>query len=236
MSTKRICTRCKETYTHEPLMFDDTDMLSHVTTCEPCQDKSQAETEQRHKESEARKKWVETVPEEYRLTTTDHPDYPKPLHEACMRWMKGESVYGQDKCIFLGLVGESGRCKTRVISQLVKRIIWTGGNVTWLNSARFQWCCQNQFNGDYAQEAGQSLKLYRKASYLVFDDIGSLKSTETVSDNLYELLEHRTASRLPMLWTSNETLAEILTGKALSEKARKRNISRLAGFSNIIES
>lgn len=38
-----------------------------------------------------------------------------------------------------------------------------------------------------------------------------------------------------MLWRSNETVGEMLAGKALPEKARKRNLSRLAGFSNILE-
>jgi len=56
-----------------------------------------------------------------------------------------------------------------------------------------------------------------------------------VCDHLYALLEARTANVLPMLWTSNETVGEMLAGKALTEKARKRNLSRLAGFSNILE-
>ena len=114
-------------------------------------------------------------------------------------------------------------------------MIWRGDFVTWVNSAKFQWCCQNQFNDHAGKEAASLLRIYQKTANLVFDDIGSLKATETVSDNLYALLEYRTANRLTTMWTSNESLKEMLVGKILTEKQRARSMSRLGGFSNIIE-
>ena len=211
-------------------------MLDHITICDSCATKAEIEQERFKREAKAKSLWESSVPEEYRKTNEKHPDYQKhyAVHRLSMSWLRGDHIGQDERRLFLGLIGESGRCKTRIISQVVKRIIWEGGTILWLNSSRFQWACQNQFN-DNAKEAGMWLKRYQDADYLIFDDIGSLKSTEAVSDNLYALLEHRTAHRLPMLWTSNETIGEMLVGKQLTEKARKRNISRLAGYSNILE-
>jgi DNA replication protein DnaC len=104
--------------------------------------------------------------------------------------------------------------------------------VLWLNSSRFQWACQHQFDDASKAEANTWLRRYRAASWLVFDDIGSLKSSEIVADELYSLLEHRTSLEMPMIWTSNETIEEMLP--KLSEKPRARILSRLDGFSNVV--
>jgi DNA replication protein DnaC len=235
----RTCSDCQKPYVHEPSVLFDTDIFADHTQCNDCTEIQEAAMEKERSrerwEAEARERWESTVEEEYRETSVDHPDFPKPLLSECLRWMRGETVMGSDNKLFLGLIGQSGRCKTRVASVVVKRLIWKRERVTWVNSAKFQWCCQNQFSDSYGREAQQQLRSYSKANVLVFDDIGSLKSTETVSDNLYSLLEYRTANRLRMIWTSNETLDEILAGKGVSEKARVRNISRLGGFSNIME-
>lgn len=237
MPQSRVCTECGESYTHEPMILGDTDMLDHITICDTCTEKIELRAQQTKRETKARNQWEESVPKEYRQTDCTHPGYMRHMavHRLSMSWLKGDHIGQDERRLMLGLIGESGRCKTRVISQVAKRIIWEGGSVLWLNSSRFQWACQHQFSDTDGKEASMWLKTYRNASCLVFDDIGSLKSTETVSDNLYALLEHRTAHGLPMLWTSNETIDEMLAGKGLTEKARKRNISRLAGYSNILE-
>ena len=103
------------------------------------------------------------------------------------------------------------------------------------NSSQFQWSAQHQFSDANGKAAASWLQTYRKAGVLVFDDIGSLKGTEAVSEALYALLEYRTTRELPILWSSNETISEMLPGKKITELARKRILSRLGGFSNIIE-
>lgn len=231
----RKCTQCGTLYAHLPLLIDGFDMIANFTTCDPCSAILERKEAQAERKAKAEAAWESTVEAEYRNTSTDHPDFPRSIFKQCLHWMRGEKVNGLDALPFLGLIGESGRCKTRVISQVVKHIIWRGEFVTWVNSAKFQWCCQNQFNDHSSKEASSLLKSYRTTRNLVFDDIGSLKATETVSDNLYSLLEYRTANRLPMMWTSNELLEEMLLGKILTEKQRARSMSRLGGFSNIIQ-
>ena len=233
-SEQRTCTQCSRPYDHVPVMIDDFDMIAHFTTCDPCSALLERKEAQAERKAKAESAWESTVEAEYRNTSTDHPDFPRPIFKQCLNWMRGEKVNGIDPLPFLGLIGKSGLCKTRVISQVVKHIIWRGEFVTWVNSAKFQWCCQNQFNDHSSKESTSFLKTYRTTRNLVFDDIGSLKATETVSDNLYALLEYRTANRLPMMWTSNESLDEMLVGKILTEKQRARSMSRLGGFSNII--
>jgi len=228
----RTCVQCQKQYEHERIMLNDRDLSANVMTCDSCSDAAEQAQEIFKRETRAKAQWERVVPAEYRKTDVEYPDYPKPIHAACLAWIKGDGLLDQEHLLFLGLLGESGICKTRIASQMVKRYIWNGEQVLWVNSSQFQWACQNQFNDHEKVEATKWLKQCRYASVLVLDDIGSLKSTEIVSDNLYNLLEYRTTHGLPMIWTSNESLDEMLP--KLGEKPRKRSISRLAGFSNMI--
>lgn len=212
-------------------------MMASVTMCNACAEAAENKATASTREEKAKARWKACVPKQYRDTDVHHPSYQAMMltHKAAMMWLRGSDLEQGERRLFLGLVGESGHCKTRIISQLVKRMIWEGDNILWMNSSNFQWACQNQFNDLNAREASAWLHRYQIAPVLVFDDIGNLRSTEVVSDALYRLLEHRTSNCLPMLWTSNETISEMLAGKNLTEKARKRNLSRLAGYSNILE-
>lgn len=231
----RDCRDCGEKYEHNPIFFGDKDMAWNIYTCDECEKKVAKQAEQIKREDAARREWEIIVPEEYRKTRIDHPDYQSQFatHRISIKWVRGGAVNDEPHLLFYGLIGESGRCKTRIVSQMVRQMIWAGEKVLWMNSWNFQWACQNQFNDAEKGKAGKWLKEYRQAPVLVLDDIGSLKSSEVVADNLYALLEHRTTNGFPMIWTSNETPDEMLAG--LKDKPRKRIISRLVGFSNMIQ-
>lgn len=226
----RTCDDCGKSFE-----IDASPIFANCTKCDACEEKASEMEERRKREHRALASWEATVPKVYRDTRQEHPDYPGTLHAACRRWLSGDGTGGEEHCLFLGIIGESGRCKTRVISQLVKLLIWRGESVMWVNSSRWQWDVQHLHDDSEKIDAAKRVKMAIEAPWLVFDDLGSLKSTETVCEHLYGLLEARTSHGLPMLWTSNERVGEMLAGKALSEKARKRNLSRLAGFSNIVE-
>lgn len=252
----RTCAKCAQTFEHfewlrddgkpiEGVGIDDDENLvtapasdPAVVYCDPCivrlNKELSAQEERKKKIAKATAKWEATVPKEYRATKRHFPGFPVELLELCLGWARGVKVSAEEHRLCLGLVGESGLCKTRVMALVAKQLLWKEKGLHWINSSQFQWCCQNQF-GDNSKKAGAVLELCLKTPYLVFDDIGSLKSTETVCDNLYALLERRTAKGLPILWTSNESIDEMLAGSGITEKARKRNVSRLGGFSNIIE-
>jgi DNA replication protein DnaC len=233
----RKCERCGNQYEHEELFWDGKPIATS-DRCDPCEEDHRAEYERNHRIKKAESEWNDAVPAIYRATDTKHPDYQAKIkyHKLAMQWAHGGVINEvEGKRLFLGLIGESGICKTRIVSQVIKVPIWRGQGVYWINSSQFQWACQHLHDDQERGKAAKVLKSCRGTSVLVLDDIGSLKATEVVSDNLYAILEHRTSCEKPMIWTSNETLDEMLPGNKISEKAKKRNISRLAGYSNIIE-
>lgn len=243
MSTSTTkCSRCgadmdaAEVTSDEPWvqrMLDKLAASGLADLCEDCGHADDMKARASNRERVARDSWEACVPKEYRGTATSHPDFPASIHASCRTWLRGEWTGGGDeepRRLFLGITGPSGLCKTRIAALMAKRLIWDGMQVLWLNSSRFQWACQHQFDDAVKSEANTWLRRYRSASWLVFDDIGSLKSSEIVADELYSLLEHRTSLEMPMIWTSNETIEEMLP--KLADKPRARILSRLGGFSN----
>lgn len=226
----RECVACKNHYEHEPVIINGKDFMAAVTHCEPCSEAYRRDDALKTRESDARDEWERVVDEKYRDTDTSDPRYPKTADRSATRWLNATA-----SSPFMGLVGASGLGKTRVISQMVKILIWNGHSVCWMNSSSFQWASQNQFDNTHGSEAKEMLRRYRDAKHLVFDDIGRLKTTERICDDLYDLLETRSARGTRMMWTSNEDTNEIMTGKAITAKARTRIISRLEGYSQIIE-
>ena len=234
-SEQRYCEHCGEAFTHEPMMVGKIDLLASVKLCGPCSDQAELEEIKAKRTAKAKAAWEEQVPATYRATDPEHPDYPNNLHAEAFSWMASNIIKPGDEVLpFLGIMGASGLGKTRVISQMVRKLIWLRHHVTWMNSSSFQWAAQHQFNSKESAEAVKHLHAWKRTEILVFDDIGSLKSTEVISDALYGLLEHRSANAMPILWTSNEDLEEIMAGKGITDKARRRIITRLGGFSEII--
>ena len=216
------------------MMIETVDLLDHITICDACSDKARRNYEKLEWRRISSLRWEEAIPEEYRKTKTGHISYQKVIHahNSAMRWFRDASNGARRP--FLGLIGASGGCKSRIASQVAKQGIWEGGFYQWCESYKFQWACQNQF-GEDGKEASALLRTWRETANLIFDDLGSLKSTQVVSDTLYAILEHRSANRLPMIWTSNEQPDEMLSKGNLDENERARNISRLKGYSEIIE-
>tara|TARA_R110000850_G_C9996151_1_gene468175 strand:+ start:10668 stop:11399 length:732 start_codon:yes stop_codon:yes gene_type:complete len=237
MKKTKKCAMCECSFEVEVDPFLDLSFLEKY--CDPCGEKVNKQVAEKivsdfeKDKVESRKAlWEEQVPDEYRETDIEHPDFDQGLLVAARKWATGNYM---DRRLCLGLIGPSGCCKTRVVSQLVKQIIWDGMNVLWINASKFQWACQNQFNNKTGPEAQETLSGCEKVSMLVFDDVGSLRASEVVNTTLYKILEERTSRKRPIMWTSNETPEEMLIGKILTEKERSRTVSRLIGYSNTIE-
>lgn len=236
-SEQRTCHLCVAVYSHDfTYSPQGVDLSSPESICDPCDHAREQESAMKIREDNTRAKWMATVPPEYRDTKTDHPDYQAQIavHKIAMKWGAGHAVGATEHRTCFGIIGATGSCKTRIISQVVKHLIWNGNGVVWINAARFQWAAQNQF-GNESSEASHLLQTCMSASYLVFDDIGKLKTTPIISDAFYDVLEYRSSHKKPILWTSNEELTEILLGDKITEKDRSRIISRIGGYSNIIE-
>lgn len=253
----RICGRCREEFEHfdmiikrahledeevnqkipENILLSEKDGDKDVY-CDPCililNQELTDQIEQKRKIRVAAEKWERTVPAEYRDTSIKHPDYSLTMHEEGRNWIRGYQVAETECRLFLGFVGASGITKTRVMARLAKILIWEEKDIFWISHSKFEEAAQNEF-GDSAKRSKALLDRCFTAPYLAFDDIGALRTTEAIANKLHKLLEFRSSEKLPMIWTSNETIDEMLLGDRITRKARMRTVSRLAGYSNIIE-
>lgn len=75
---------------------------------------------------------------------------------------------------------------------------------------------------------GKSLKAVKEVQFLILDDLGSEKVTDWVRETLFVLINHRYEYRLPTVFTSNCTIAE------LSEKLGDRIASRVVEMCRLI--
>lgn len=230
------CADCGETFetpdfSGDPLMrgFPDPEL------CDACFDAREtrriAGEERDRREKFARREW-ERVPMTYRETDPDHPDFPAAAHAAAEKWVKGASLSCEPRLPWLGIVGPSGRCKSRVAALCAKRLAWDGKALAWVNATQFQWCAQMQFDDRDGGKAREHLRRYRKTGALVFDDLGKQRWTDQVESQFYDLLEQRSSHGLALIWTSNTSLEAL--GKMLSRDRSEPIVGRLLNFSHIL--
>jgi DNA replication protein DnaC len=133
------------------------------------------------------------------------------------------------------LIGSSGRCKTRVVSQVMRRMIWSGQSCQWVNATEFQRLVQSQWSNDNDNGAKVRARLetLRTCDVLTLDDLGKGRLTDTVAGALYDLIEERTAQGRVTLWTSNAGLDDLI--QLLPLDSGGPIVRRLHEFSTIIQ-
>jgi len=233
----RTCQVCSTDFEHFPMMVEGRDLAAHMHTCPTCMDAVENEANSATREAKAKARWEKIVPEGYRLTDISHEDYPTRHHQAVLNWSRGGKADARhDRKLALGLIGPTGRCKTRLMAQAIKRKIWAGDWCEWVNTSNFAWCCRSQWHEDKGRQAQAWLRKFRDCDFLALDDLGKGKLTETIGAELFDLLEHRTSHLKPFIWSANATLEEfekLLTTAANKDRA-KPIVGRLAEFSNIL--
>lgn len=228
MTTQKICSHCGITYDYTPAFLWGVDMLAHCTTCNDCSQKLEKKHEEEARIEAARQRWERSIPDEYRRTDIAHANFPKEIFQIGKEFLKDSSKP------FLGLVSESGKGKSRVSAMLAKKLIWAGQHFTWVNSAALQAAAQNQFDGELSTTSKLSIAAWMRTQNLVLDDVGNLKASEAVVSTLYAILEERATMHRRTIWTSNETLDQMLPGDRITHEARSRVVSRLGGYSQIL--
>ena len=250
----RICKECSKSYQHIPYYWpegqSEEDLNADCCYCPSCepiiQERWEKERRQREKDEAAKADWIKAVPPLYRDTDTTHPDYPQAVHRKAIEWQKTRETGEGNGRLFLGLIGDSGRCKTRVISQVMKRIIWNGHCCKWVNATEFQRLVQSQWSNEtkasksifksvttVGEQARANLETLRTCDALTLDDLGKGRITDTVAGALYDLLEERTAQGRTTLWTSNASLDNLL--QMLPSDCGGPIVRRLLDFSTIIK-
>lgn len=176
------------------------------------------------------KRWEAICPRLYADTDPNHPDIPQDLLKKVMKWEFDPATGGKG----IGIVGPSGKCKTRLLYLLLKELcIDEGWDVYAVRAASFARAASNAFANDekIRTDAQKILHACRNAQVLLFDDLGKERYTDRVEMELYDMLEDRTSELLPVMWTANTT-ADGLHSR-LSEDRGEPIIRRLAEFSHI---
>jgi hypothetical protein len=211
--------------------------------CEPCQVLVDAENERIHEETLERaaakklaeaqestaQRILEWTPPRYQRTDINHPAFNGAL------WRKAKSWKPTDDVPFLGLIGDSGACKTRIAFMLFRDIALglvnsyetTNGSIyiprfCAMTSPDFAQLVGKQFlnhsgprgswDADPKQEARRQLDKLRDCDVLLLDDLGKAKNTPSVAAELFAIIDHRHNHDLATIWTANSTPEEIVNG------------------------
>ena len=182
--------------------------LFRPRVCEMCR-KIRLENAQNSAEAEAREErrraWDrgQVVPPEYAATNPEHPLMNGRLLSGLMRY---EGADGRG----LGLWGESGLRKTRMICLVAKKLHIRGLSVAYVSAVRLGRAFQIMFaKGVTGDEARALIRQVHRADILVLDDLGKEPFTVHVGSSVYDLIERRTSFRKPILWTANMTGLEL---------------------------
>jgi len=216
---------CGASIPYIPLIFDGREMFA-PTICDLCAERRAVDDESKAtaaRQSRQETDWLDLCPEEYRSTDWARCRREAPGFVAAVERYK----LGASPPYF---VGDAGLCKTRCAFELLRRQHFAGVRVYAISSRRFAWAASRQFDNDHAEraKAREIIARCRGAKILLLDDLGKERLTDTVEGELYDLLEHRTSKRLPIVWTGNSD-GEAL-GNMLSQDRREAILRRLAQF------
>lgn len=182
---------------------------------------------QRQREQSERETRLDVIPPEMLRTRINHPSFNAGL------WVKVEG-WKPSGLKWLGITGGAGQCKTRCLAMLAKRLILAGHRLTWTTAVEFQ-DRVDEMRGDRPEvkEAQRYMARCRNAGILVFDDLGKNTWTPAVERYLFGVIDHRKTHDLPLLWTSNTSLREILGSGQLTPDRGAPLIGRLLEASTI---
>lgn len=194
----RACDDCGQITDYEPLDACGFDLLSTLPHyCQTCTEKLEAaereETARRLREKREAA-WIATVPKKYRETDIAHRGFPAAI------WKRLRSV---DLNRSIGLIGPSGRGKTRLLALLAKRAIADDLFVGWCPATSFQWAAQNQWDENHGGDVKKWLKRWQDCNVLFLDDLGKHRWTEAVESEFFALIDLRSSRGLPIHWTMN---------------------------------
>lgn len=172
--------------------------------CDRCKEarRSQERLEvERVAKSERQRKWEAglIVPLAYARTEAEFPTMNRALLEGLLRWRPdGEDRKG------IGLWGESGLRKTRMLALVLKKAHMEGWRCNYVLATRLSGAFQVMFGkGDECDQARYVIRKARECDVLLLDDMGKEQFTPHVQSQMFDLIEQRTAGGKRLLWTSN---------------------------------
>ena len=201
------CRKCGKSFEFEPVDFFAGRPLFQPKYCSPCVEimsaERQIEIEAQYvaeRKQRIESEWARICPPLY--NDTDVSLLPANAHNRVMAWKYGPTG--------LILHGETGRCKTRSMYQLLKRLHFEDKKkIQVFNAVSFS----HEVNRRFFDGTGEEwIARLCQVDVVFMDDLGKCRLTERGEAELFGLIEQRTANLKPILATTN------FIGESLSEK------------------
>jgi hypothetical protein len=222
MITKEDTCHCGASFTwDEPEKSDAWSSVDRPWCCPACTEAHRREREEKeranHKE-QAERFLSKFLPSRMALTDRQDPRFNAKLWASVEKWQP------TDEKPWLGLIGPTGKCKTRVAYERIVNAVLsfeqTGAYRIWCDRKGYdrgrEWlvtavpavdfadAVRNQFGkGDEAKAAKDLLIEAKRTRWLLLDDLGKCTHTPAVAASLFGLIDHRHAENLPTIWTAN---------------------------------
>jgi len=228
-----VCLDCGQSFLYEPLLIGSHDFGKTLhPRCQDCEDafaRAEREREETARRAAAEAAIVATLPPDLIETDTSHPEFNAALWRAMSAWRPTSDAR------WLGIIGRAGACKTRCMTLYAARVIRYGLRISWLTAGRlYDIAAEYRHHDDkirtLAREAFEDAK---SAPYLFLDDLGKAEWSTAFEARLFQLLDHRKAYKLPVIYSSNvhPRAFEI----CISDSNREPLIGRLLDRTTIIE-
>jgi len=201
-------TSCSECGSKVPLSsgFEKFTVTTQQSCCLPCFEQLEelertAQLRQREKRQLSRiqetKKRI--IPARYFQTDISHPDFNRKLYDAVMEWSPSEETP------WLGLVGETGLCKSRCASLRLAAFVDSGRRGLFASAAELGSWVERQFSDspEERSSANANLRETKSVEILLLDDLGKLRPSEAKVHALFDILEARSSQDRPLIWTAN---------------------------------
>jgi hypothetical protein len=195
------------------------------TSCPSCAEREEAELVAQREAEEARKritvaqeKALDELPPLFRATDTAHPRFN------LTAWNKVKDHTLTPEKPWLGLIGETGKCKTRMaaliaieeigrIAEKWKSTDWRKREPIFIFTTGYRICelasLVSTGSWEQKEEARKELERITTCDLLLVDDLGKWKLTDTVAATLFAIINERYADCLRTIWTANSTPEEI---------------------------
>lgn len=224
------CIKCSTEFTEE---VPDSKMARLMTPkyCSACiQEFEKIYQEQLRKEKADRheKIWEDHCPPIYRATNINDSRLSKAFVRASTEWEERGPMG-------LGFLGSSGKGKTRCLYVALRKAHDAMLTIRSISHNAFTKLVIDAFmaEGQARAEANRQLASLKSVKVLLIDDLGKAPSTDRCDAELEELVEHRGAFKLPILWSANGS-GQWLIDKFGADRGEPL-VRRLGEFSTIVK-